>query len=169
MILTRRVFLLGSASSVLLLGVATARKVGTATASARPLGTFVAIQGDGTVEITCHRSEMGQGIRSSLPVVIADELGADLARVRVVQGDGDPKYGDQNTDGSTSIRNFFDALREAGAVARTMLITVAAKRWKVPARRLVSANSAIHDPVTKLALGFEELAAEASKLLPPPR
>ena len=65
---------------------------------------FVHIAPDSTVSIVCHRSEMGQGIRSSLPVVLADELGADWSRVRVVQGDADVRYGDQNTDGSRSVQ-----------------------------------------------------------------
>ncbi len=69
---------------------------------------FIHVAPSGEVTLVCHRSEMGQGIRSSLPFLFADELGADMARVRVVQGDGDKAYGDQNTDGSTSIRNRYE-------------------------------------------------------------
>ena len=69
---------------------------------------FIQIGSDNSVAIVCHRSEMGQGIRSSLHVLIADELGADPARVTIVQGDGDAKYGDQDTDGSGSIRGPWD-------------------------------------------------------------
>jgi len=162
--ISRRVFLAGSASSVLLLGIARAGKVASRPVVSYGLGMFVAIDDAGDVTITCHRSEMGQGIRSSLPVVIADELGADLARVKVAQGDGDPRYGDQNTDGSTSIRNFFDALREAGAVARTMLITAAAARWRVPAARLVAEHGEVRDPMTKRALDFGALVQDARKV-----
>ena len=64
--------------------------------------------------IVCHRSEMGQGIRSSLPVLIADELGAQMARVKIVQADGDKAYGDQNTDGSNSIRGIYEDMRRVG-------------------------------------------------------
>ena len=59
---------------------------------------------DGSTTIVCHRSEMGQGVRSTIPVLIADELGADPARVTVRQAEGDARYGDQNTDGSSCIR-----------------------------------------------------------------
>jgi isoquinoline 1-oxidoreductase beta subunit len=70
-------------------------------------------------------------IRSSLPVLIADELGADMARVKIVQADGDPAYGDQNTDGSSSVRTIYEEMRRVGATPRTMLISAAARRWKV--------------------------------------
>ena len=67
---------------------------------------FFGINPDGTVYIVAHRSEMGTGIRTSLPLVLADELDADWKRVRIEQAIGDPRYGDQNTDGSHSIRQF---------------------------------------------------------------
>lgn len=159
---TRRSFLagVGAAAAGLALGVRVS-EAGAATFAPNP---FVQIGTDGVVTIVCHRSEMGQGIRSSLYVLIADELGAEPAKVRIVQGDGDPKYGDQNTDGSTSIRNFYDAMRQVGAVARTMLIAAAAKQWRVPEARLVAHHDAVHDPVTKKQLGFGALVAEAAKL-----
>ena len=84
---------------------------------------FVGIDTDGTVYIVAHRSEMGTGIRTSLPMVVADELDADWKRVKIEQAIGDPRYGDQNTDGSHSIRSFYDVMREAGATARLMLDT----------------------------------------------
>jgi isoquinoline 1-oxidoreductase subunit beta len=94
---------------------------------------YLGIDPDGTVHIVTHRSEMGTGIRTSLPMVAADELDADWARVKIVQAIGDARYGDQNTDGSKSIRDFFDAFRHAGASARAMLIDAAAAQWQVPA------------------------------------
>ena len=72
---------------------------------------FVGIDTDGTVYIVAHRSEMGTGIRTSLPLVVADELDADWKRVKIDQAIGDPRYGDQNTDGSRSIRSFYDVMR----------------------------------------------------------
>ncbi|MFN7145675.1 MAG: molybdopterin cofactor-binding domain-containing protein, partial [Myxococcota bacterium] len=69
---------------------------------------FVHVGADGAVTIVCARSEMGQGVRSSLPVLVADELGADFGTVRVVQAVGDAMYGDQNTDGSSSVRGAYD-------------------------------------------------------------
>ena len=86
---------------------------------------------DGTVEIIAHRVEMGQGIRTGLPAVIADELEADWDRIEVIQGMADQKYGDQNTDGSHSVRDFFQRMRQAGASARTMLEEAAAQQWQV--------------------------------------
>ena len=68
---------------------------------------FVHVGPDGIVTIVCARSEMGQGVRSTLPALIADELGAEMARVKIVQADGDKAYGDQNTDGSSSVRKAF--------------------------------------------------------------
>src|SRR5258705_10099269 len=93
---------------------------------------FVGVETDGTVWIVAHRSEMGTVIRTSLPLVVADELDADWKRVKLDQAIGDPRYGDQNTDGSHSMRSFFDVVRLAGATARLMLIQAAAQRWGVP-------------------------------------
>jgi len=125
---------------------------------------LVHVARDGTTTIVCHRSEMGQGVRSTIPLLIADELGADPARVVVRQAAGDKKYGDQNTDGSTSIRKFYDDLRTAGAVARTMLVAAAAKTWGVPADRCTAAQHRVTHVPTKRVLRFEELVAAASKL-----
>lgn len=125
---------------------------------------FVHVAETGLVTIVCHRSEMGQGVRSSIPMLIADELGADMARVSIVQADGDKKYGDQNTDGSTSIRGFYDKLRRVGATARVMLVAAAAARWKVkPETCEAKGHAVIHKP-TKRTLGFGELVVEAAKL-----
>jgi len=128
---------------------------------------FVHIGLDGAVTIVCQRSEMGQGIRSSLPVLIADELGADMARVKILQADGHPDYGDQNTDGSNSIRGIYEDMRRAGATPRTMLITAAARRWKVePASCTAREHQVMHEKSGR-SLGFGELVAEAA-LLPVP-
>ena len=113
--------------------------------------------------IVCHRSEMGQGIRSSLPVLIADELGAQMARVKIVQADGDKAYGDQNTDGSNSIRGIYEDMRRVGATARVMLVATAAKRWNVRAEDCVARDHAVTHLPTGRALGFGELALEAGK------
>jgi len=93
---------------------------------------FVGIHTDGTVYIVAHRSEMGNGVRTSLPRILADELDADWSRVKVIQGDGDAAYGSQDTDGSHSVREFFEPLREAGATARLMLVRAAAQKWGIP-------------------------------------
>ena len=88
---------------------------------------YVQLSDDGTVSIYCHRSEMGQGIRTTMPMIIADEMEADWSRCRVEQALGDEtRYGSQNTDGSTSIRDFLDKYRQAGATARALLEDAAA-------------------------------------------
>ena len=110
---------------------------------------YLGIEPTGTVTIVAHRSEMGTGIRTALPMVAADELDADWQQVKIEQALGDPKYGDQNTDGSKSIRDFYDALREAGATARLMLERAAAAAWGVPA----SECRAQHHQVTHAASG----------------
>src|SRR5438132_7260546 len=123
---------------------------------------FVHVAPEGAVTIVCHRSEMGQGVRSTLPALLADELGADPRRVGIEQADGDKKYGDQNTDGSSSIRNRYEELRFAAAAARAMLIAAAAKRWGVPADSLQARDHAVWNG--KRSLGFGELADAAGKL-----
>ena len=131
---------------------------------------FLHISDDGIVTIASHRSEMGQGIRSSLPILIADELGADLAHVKIFQADGDKAYGDQNTDGSNSIRGLYDDMRTAAATARQMLVITAAKRWNVEGSSCVSENSFIVHRPSKRRLSFGELAVEAGKMpIPDPK
>ena len=119
----------------------------------------------GDVTIVAHRSEMGTGIRTSLPTVLADELEADWNRVKLVQAVGDEEtYGDQNTDGSYSIRMFYTPMREAGAKARLMLEQAAANHWQVDVSECKASNhEVVHQPSDK-KLGFGELAQAASKL-----
>ena len=128
---------------------------------------YLGIEPDGTVFIVTHRSEMGTGIRTSLPLVAADELDADWSRCRIEQGVGDTRYGDQNTDGSRSIRDFYDAFRVAGASARSMLITAAAAQWNVPAGELTTANHAVVHARTKRTVGYGALVPAAAKLSVP--
>ncbi len=124
---------------------------------------YLGIEPDGTVIIVAHRSEMGTGIRSVLPVVLADELDADWSRVRIEQALGDPKYGSQNTDGSCSIRDFYDAMREAGATARLMLERAAAAKWGVPVTECKAQNHQIVHTGSGRKLGYGELAAPAGQ------
>jgi isoquinoline 1-oxidoreductase subunit beta len=114
------------------------------------------------VRIVNHPSEVGQGVRSTLPVLIADELGANVDTIEIVQGDGDARYGDQDTDGSSSIRVPYQAMRELAAAAREMLTTAASQKWHVPASRLVARDGAIHDGAR--SIGFGELVVAAAKL-----
>ncbi|HET9832097.1 MAG TPA: molybdopterin cofactor-binding domain-containing protein, partial [Vicinamibacterales bacterium] len=133
------------------------------TAALHP-SVYLGIEPDGTVFIVTHRSEMGTGIRTSLPLVAADELDADWTKCRIEQGVGDTRYGDQNTDGSRSIRDFYDAFRVAGASARSMLITAAASRWSVPASEITVANHEVVHAKSGKKAGFGTLVAAAAKL-----
>jgi isoquinoline 1-oxidoreductase subunit beta len=129
---------------------------------------FVAIADDGTVTIVCHRSEMGQGVRTGMPMIVADELEADWKRVRVVQAPGDEqRYGNQDTDGSRSTRHFFDPMRRCGAAARTMLEAAAAARWQVPASQVEARNhEVVHRPTGRRASYGSLAKAAASQPVP---
>ncbi len=131
---------------------------------------FVAIAEDGTVTIVCHRSEMGQGVRTGMPMIVADELEADWKRVRVAQAPGDEqRFGNQDTDGSRSTRHFFDPMRRCGAAARTMLEAAAAARWNVPVKEVEAKNhEVVHRPTGRRA-GYGSLAKAAASLPVPAR
>jgi isoquinoline 1-oxidoreductase beta subunit len=131
---------------------------------------FVAIGEDGTVTVVCHRSEMGQGVRTSMPMIVADELEADWKRVRVVQAPGDQKrFGNQDTDGSRSTRHFFEPMRRCGAAARAMLETAAAARWNVPVGEVEAQNHEVVHRASGRRLGYGAVAKDAAKLPVPSR
>ncbi len=126
---------------------------------------FVAIGADGIVSIVCHRSEMGQGVRTGMPMIVADELEADWSRVRVVQAPGDEaRYGNQDTDGSRSTRHFFMPMRRCGAAARQMLETAAAAQWKVPVSEVQAKNGEVIHTPTGRKLGYGALAKAAASV-----
>jgi isoquinoline 1-oxidoreductase beta subunit len=125
---------------------------------------FVAIAPDGIVTIVAHRAEMGTGVRTSLPLIVAEEMEADWSRVKVKQAHGDEvKFGNQDTDGSRSTRHYLIPMREIGAAARTMLEAAAAKRWGVPASEVKAVNHEVVHTASNRRLGFGELAADAAK------
>ncbi len=124
---------------------------------------YLGIVPDGTVWIVAHRSEMGTTSRTTLPLVVADELDADWKRVKIEQAIGDPRYGEQNTDGSHSIRGFYTAMRVAGATARFMLIQAAARQWDVPAAECETDLHVIVHRATNRRAGYGELATAASR------
>jgi isoquinoline 1-oxidoreductase beta subunit len=131
---------------------------------------FVAIAENGTVTIVCHRSEMGQGVRTGMPMIVADELEADWKRVRVMQAPGDEKrFGNQDTDGSRSTRHFFDPMRRCGAAARTMLEAAAAARWGVPVGEVEAKNHEVVHAKTGRKAGYGSLAKDAAKQAVPAR
>jgi isoquinoline 1-oxidoreductase beta subunit len=131
---------------------------------------FIQLGADGTVTITAHRAEMGTGARTSVPMVLADEMEASWARVRIVQAPGDePRYGNQDTDGSRSLRHFIQPMRQCGASMRHMLESAAAKRWSVDPGRVRAVNHAVElldgtgpsARSTGRKLGYGELAKAA--------
>lgn len=125
---------------------------------------FLAIASDGTITIIASRSEMGCGSRTSVPLVLADELDADWSKVKLQQATGDKKYGDQDTDGSHSVRSFFDQMRVTGATARAMLITAAAQHWNVNASQCGTEPSAVVHKASGRKLTYGQLAAAAAKV-----
>ena len=131
---------------------------------------FVSIGADGIVTVVVNRSEMGQGVRTSLPRIVADELEADWKHVRVVQAPGDEaKYGNQDTDGSRSIRHWFDPMRRCGASARLMLEQAAATQWNVPVDQVEAKNHQVIHKATGRKLAYGALAVAAAKLDVPSR
>lgn len=143
-------------------GASTAENVSTADSAVWNPNVYLGIEPDGKIILITHRSEMGTGSRSVLPVVMAEEMEADWKRVTLEQAIGDPKYGSQNTDGSCSIRDFYDTFREAGATARIMLERAAAAKWNVPTSECKAQNHfVVHKSGKKL--GFGELAALAKQ------
>ena len=125
---------------------------------------YLAVDTDGTVFIVAHRSEMGSGDRTGLPMIVADELDADWQRVKVVQATGNEKFGDQDTDGSHSVRSFWDTLRESGASGRLMLVRAAAQTWGVPESECTTELHCVVHKASGKKLGYGELAATAAKL-----
>ena len=125
---------------------------------------FIAIAPDNTVKITCARAEMGQQTWTAMAQIVADELEADWDRIEIVQAVGHPKYGDQNTDGSTSVRNHFTRLRQTGAAMRQMLEQAAAEEWGVDVGDCAGEqNEVVHGPTGRRAT-YASLAEAAGKL-----
>lgn len=125
---------------------------------------YVGLEIDGTVYIIAHRSEMGTSSRTSVPLILADELDADWARVKIIQAIGDPRYGSQDTDGSKSVREFFNPMREAGATTRLMLIRAAAQQWGVsPDECSTGLHQVVHASSGRKA-DYAQLVAAAAKL-----
>src|SRR5262249_47568837 len=171
-VIPRRTFLvgLGLSTGTLVLGLGRGLAAPRPAAAAKPTrgpqlpaggfapNAFVHVAPDGLVTIVSHRSEMGQGIRSTLPALLADEMGASSARVRIVQADGDAIYGDQSTDGSASVREATEVVRKMGAAARTMLVAAAAAKWRVPASACDARDHAVVHAASGRRLEFGALA-----------
>ena len=131
---------------------------------------FVAIAPDGVVTIVAHRSEMGTGSRTTLPMIIADEMEADWDRVSIMQALGDePRYGNQDTDGSRSLRHFIQPMREIGAAMRFMLEQAAAARWGADPADVKAVNHEVIHTSLGVRYGYGDLAEDAMALATPNR
>lgn len=125
---------------------------------------WLEVHPDGAVTIWTGRSEMGQGVRTAMPMIVAEELEADWRSVRVVQADADPAYGDQVTVGSRSVRSGFEPLRQAGAAAREVLISAAALTWGVSRDECRAASGVVEHTPTRRRLRYGDLTARAATL-----
>ena len=163
--LTRREFLRvgGGATAALALGVHLPRR-----ASAGEAGTFapnawLSVDAKGVVTIWVIRAEMGQGVLTAMPMLVAEQLHADWRRIRVERAVTDPRFGRMSTGGSTSVRRSWEPLQKAGAAAREMLVLAAARRWGVDPAGCAAKDGWVLD-ATGRRLGFGELAVEAARL-----
>ena len=129
---------------------------------------FVKVESDGTVTLTVSKSDMGQGVRTSLSMILADEMDVDWHKVKVVQAQASDQYGGQGTGGSSSIRSMWGPLRTAGATARTMLISAAAQTWGCAVEECKSSDGSVEGPGGK-KLGYGELSAKAATVPVPDR
>src|SRR5579862_3422119 len=128
---------------------------------------YIEIHSNGDIRLIAARSEMGQGVRTSMTMILAEELDADWSKIKVEQAvaTSELKYGDMTTGGSESVRSSWDPLRKAGAAARQMLINAAAETWNVPVGECTAlGNSTIRHRISCRTLSYGELAAKAAAL-----
>jgi isoquinoline 1-oxidoreductase beta subunit len=171
-VLDRRAFLRvsGTAAGAMIIAISLPRALamaGQADSAPWEPDPFIRIDPDGTVTLTVPRPDMGQGTRTSLPMMITDELDADWSRVKIVQADFALRYGDQYSGGSSSVRLSWDPMRHAGATTRALLVAAAAARWSVLSSECGTERGQVIHLSTGRRLGYGELAAAAA-LLPVP-
>jgi isoquinoline 1-oxidoreductase beta subunit len=160
------------AGAALLLGVQAGGAIAALPATGRADGAagdfvpnaFIRIGTDGRVTLVSKQPEIGQGIKTSLPMVLAEELDVDWKTVRVVQGDLNPVYGSQGAGGSTSTPANYDNFHRLGATARTMLVQAAARTWNVPAPECRAENGAVVHGASGRRLGYGALVRTAAAL-----
>ncbi|MFV8817915.1 molybdopterin cofactor-binding domain-containing protein [Haliea sp. E17] len=173
MSLSRRKFLIGSGlvGGGLIIGLTLGRSSppvpGTQEGSFQP-NAWLQITTDGRVIFQLHKVEMGQGVMTSLPMLIGEELDFDPARLEIAMAGLHPAFADpaaklQITGGSTSVAGSWQSLREAGAAARAMLLATAARRWEIPAAGCRTDNGVVINPATGARLAYADLAADAGQ------
>jgi isoquinoline 1-oxidoreductase subunit beta len=125
---------------------------------------YLKIGSDGKITVVVARSEMGQGVHTSLPMILAEELEADWKQIVIEQAGASTLFGDQSTGGSASVRTTWDPMRKAGAAAREMLITAAALQWGVARATCKAENSYVIHAASNRRLSYGELASRAAAL-----
>jgi isoquinoline 1-oxidoreductase beta subunit len=168
MITSRRAFLktaaLGGASLVIAFDGSRLFGAEKETAGKFKPNGWIRVDGDGIVTLTIGKSEMGQGVRTSLAMILADELEADWAHIKLVQASPGPDFKQLDTGGSSSVAGSWKMLRQAGAAAREMLIAAAAARWKVDRAACSAAKGEVVHSASKRSLKYGALVADAAKL-----
>jgi len=166
MTLSRRDFLVvgGVGGAGLVIGFYVNHRLGSRRSGVAAPNIYVRIAPDGKITIVVARSEMGQGVRTSLPMILAEELEADWSQITIEQAGASTLYGDQTTGGSASVRTTWDPMRKAGAAAREMLISAAALEWGVGRETCRAANSTVVHTPTNRQLSYGELANKAATL-----
>jgi isoquinoline 1-oxidoreductase beta subunit len=162
---TRREFLRTTGLSAGGLMIAVSVPTGVMASAGSPVfepNAFVHIAENGDTTLYCGRCELGQGISTALPAAVADELEADWARVTVLQGDADVKYGPQDTGGSKSINRMLEPMRKAGAAGREVLIAAAAATWNLPVDKCYAKLHAVYNHADDRSLAYGDLIAVAS-------
>jgi isoquinoline 1-oxidoreductase subunit beta len=166
---SRRGFLIGSGSAAIAVAFGTLANGAAEAAGTASIGTWVTIADDGIVTIIAPASEMGQGTRTALPLILAEDLDADWSKVRVVQAGasnelfGNPKFNNlQQTVGSYAVTGYYEKMRLAGAQARKVLLANAAEAWKVPVNELTTEPGVVVHAKSNRRIGYGELAKTAT-------
>lgn len=164
-LVSRRTFVqaMAATGAALTLGVRWSAGAGDASSTFRP-DAWIAIADNGTVTLTVARSEMGQGVRTALPMILAEELEADWRRIVVAQASPGPAFKDMGTGGSDSVAASWAPLRKAGAAAREMLVSAAAQTWGVDRALCVAQAGAVHHRASGRSLDYGALATAAAAM-----